>query len=205
MAVMRPVRSAPCWQWMRNGPFSVFFSMLMTSMTCLSPMRQVRIFVRSVRSDVPFDLIVVVVEIAQVDDRADAELLEVLHAERGRLLAAIERGRDAMQVGHAFERDGLGPMRGRAPRRPAVSGVAASCADDRRGEHGEQTAERGMMFHMEPDDISATTSARRLRTADAFRRRAHGREQRAIGEQARELEPSVAPSTALMAAPDSSR
>ena len=54
IAVMRPVRSAPCWQWMRNGPFSVFFSMRMTSMTCLSSMRQVRIFTRSVRSDVPF-------------------------------------------------------------------------------------------------------------------------------------------------------
>jgi len=39
---------------MRNGPFSAFFSMRMTSMTCLSSMRQVRIFTRSVRSEVPF-------------------------------------------------------------------------------------------------------------------------------------------------------
>jgi len=56
--------------------------------------------------------VLVIVECAQVDDRADAELFQVLHAERRGLLATIERGRDAMQVRHALHLDGLRPLNG---------------------------------------------------------------------------------------------
>ena len=55
-----------------------------------------------------------------------------------------------MQVGHAFERDGLGPMRGRAT---AAGGVwlPASCASDRRDASTASKPRIGVRFMMEPD------------------------------------------------------
>jgi hypothetical protein len=55
--------------------------------------------------------LLVVVEIAQIDDGADAELLEVAKAFGRRLLAAIEVLADAVQVRHTLEFDGLRPVR----------------------------------------------------------------------------------------------
>ena len=118
------------------------------------------------------------------------------------LFAAIERGGDAMQIRHALHLDGLRPLRGtygcggRNWRRPILR-------QHWRGQNCGQTTKCDG-FHGDEEIRAATSAAARGRP---MRAAAALMAARRAGSAIRfaSLNTSVAPSTALMAAPDSSR